>query len=75
MFAEKPVKTALVKHWITLKLGTTIQRICSQIPAWLRDTARQEVAKMLDLGVIEESASEWSSSIVLVPKPDHTVRF
>lgn len=30
---------------------------------------------MLDLGVIEESMSEWSSPIVQVLKPDCTVRF
>ncbi|CAM4691839.1 unnamed protein product [Lepidochelys kempii] len=30
---------------------------------------------MLELEVIEESQSQWSSSIVLVPKPDDTLRF
>lgn len=35
----------------------------------------EEVRKMLDLGIIEESKSAWSSAIVLVSKPDDTVRF
>lgn len=36
---------------------------------------RKEVKKMLDLGVIRPSASPWASPIVMVPKPDGSIRF
>lgn len=35
----------------------------------------EEVQKMLELGVIQESYSEWASPTVLVPKSDATKRF
>lgn len=35
----------------------------------------EELDRMLELGVIEHSKSEWCSSIVMVKKKDHTFRF
>ena len=40
-----------------------------------RQAIKQEIDKMLDSGVIEESNSPWSFPIVLVPKPDQSIRF
>ena len=34
-----------------------------------------EIQEMFDLGVIEPSVSPYSSSVVLVPKKDRSVRF
>ena len=39
------------------------------------DDVDREIKDMLDKGVIEESDSPWSSSIVLVKKKDNTLRF
>lgn len=46
-----------------------------KIPQARRVVVQREVTTMLEMGVLEESHSEWSSPIVLVPLPDGTVRF
>ena len=40
-----------------------------------REAIRVEITKMLGSNVIEESNSPWSFPIVLVPKPDQSIRF
>ena len=40
-----------------------------------KKVVQDEIKAMLDMGVIEESHSDWSSPVVLVPKPNGTVRF
>jgi len=45
------------------------------IPQAKIEKVKEEVQAMLDLDVIEESNSPWSSPYVMVPKPDGTTRF
>ena len=40
-----------------------------------RDIIAEEVQRQRDLGVIEPSSAEWAFPVVLVPKPDGTMRF
>lgn len=40
-----------------------------------RAKLREELDRMLKLDVIQPSSSAWSSPIVMVPKPDGTIRF
>ena len=40
-----------------------------------REKIRKEVEEMLQLGVIEPSNSAWATRVVLVKKPDGSVRF
>ncbi|CAM4588212.1 unnamed protein product [Lepidochelys kempii] len=67
--------TTVVQHHIATGPGVMVTIRPYQISEAKREEIRTEVKKMLELGVIEESHSQWSSPIVLVPKPDGTLRF
>ncbi len=75
VFAELPGQTSLITHDIVTEPGKIVRLRPYQIPEAKREAIREEVKKMLDLGVIEESQRAWSSPIVLVPKPDGSTQF
>ncbi|KAL1259048.1 hypothetical protein QQF64_009625 [Cirrhinus molitorella] len=55
--------------------GVIVRQRPYRVPEACRHAIEKEIQKMLKLGVIEPSRSPWSSPIVLVPKPDGTLRF
>ena len=75
VFSEVPGRTHLAQHDIETEAYKKVRLRPYRIPEARRDAVRDEVRRMLDLGVIEPSNSAWSSPIVLVPKPDGTWRF
>ena len=75
VFSEVPGRTTVAQHDIKTAPGVTVRVPPYRVPEARRNAIREEVARMLQLRVIEESRSAWSSSIVLVPKPDGTFRF
>ena len=46
-----------------------------KIPQKLEDEVNKEIRKMLGMGIIRPSISPWASPVVIVPKPDGTIRF
>ncbi|CAM5149942.1 unnamed protein product [Natator depressus] len=75
VFCTQLGRTTLVQHHIVTRPGIRVTIRPYWIPEAKREEIRTEVKKMLELEVIEESHSLWSSPIVLVPKPDGTLRF
>ena len=76
LFNDRPGRTTLTSHHIELKPGSRpIRQPPYRVNPQKADLIREELEKMKDMGVIEESFSPWASPIVLIPKPDGSVRF
>ena len=75
VFATEPGYTNLIEHPILTMPGKKVKLRPYRVPEARKEAIKEEVKKMLEAGIIEESRSEWCSPIVLVPKPDGTVRF
>uniref|UniRef100_A0A3P9KG95 Gypsy retrotransposon integrase-like protein 1 n=1 Tax=Oryzias latipes TaxID=8090 RepID=A0A3P9KG95_ORYLA len=74
LFSAQPGRTILISHSIRLKDGRPIRQRPYRVPQKLVGRLNDEVRKMLELGVIEPSNSEWSSPVVIVPKKDDSLR-
>ncbi|KAJ1159025.1 hypothetical protein NDU88_011695 [Pleurodeles waltl] len=71
LFSLIPGTTSWCEHTIDTGDSLPVKSKIYRHPDHVRDCIKQEVRKMLDLGVIEPSESPWASPVVLVPKP-HT---
>ena len=75
VFSELPGRTSVIQHDIRTAPGVKVRVPPYRVPEARRAAIQEEVARMLQLHVIEESRSAWSSPVVLVPKPDGSYRF
>lgn len=64
-----------VKHNNPTPLGVVVGTPLHPTPFALQAKVIQEVEKMLQLGVIQESSSLWCGPLVLVLKPGGSVQF
>ena len=62
-------------HSMKMKSEKTIKQGLRRMPLARRRLVKEELRRMLRLGIIEPSYSSWASPIVLVEKKDGTVRF
>ena len=75
VFSELPGRTTVAHHDIRTAPGVKVRVPPYRITEARREAIQAEVRRMLQLRVIEESRSAWSSPVVLVPKPDGSYRF
>ncbi|XP_075777530.1 uncharacterized protein LOC142827202 [Pelodiscus sinensis] len=75
VLTTQPGKTPLMSHHIATTPGKKIRDHIRPLPRKMWRPVQEELQRMLQMGVIRESKSEWRSPIVLVPKPDGTIRF
>ncbi|KAL0170622.1 hypothetical protein M9458_035218, partial [Cirrhinus mrigala] len=75
VFSPLPGWTNVLQHDIRTPPGVVIRQRPCRVPEARQQAIENEVQQMLKLGVIEPLRSPWSSPIVMVPKPDGTLRF
>ncbi len=75
VFSPLPGRTNLIQHHIETEPGLVVRSRPYRLPEHKKKVVQTELEAMLEMGVIEESNSDWASPIVLVPKTDGSVRF
>ena len=75
VFSSNPGTTDLAEHRIELTTDSPVRLKPYPIPYHVESVIAKEVKSMLEGNIIEPSSSPYSSPIVLVRKPDKSVRF
>ncbi len=75
VFSPLPGRTNLIQHHIETEPGVVVRSRPYRLPEHKKKVVQSELEALLEMGVIEESHSDWASPIVLVPKTDGSVRF
>ena len=70
----KAGRTTMVEHTINTRTARPVRLPPYRVPHAYREMVKLELKEMLDSGIIEPSASQWSAPMVLVKKKDGTRR-
>jgi len=74
IFTTIPGKCNITTHSIRTNTETPISQRPYRIPVAKREAVKQQLDDMLRQGLITPSKSAWSAPIVLVTKPDNSIR-
>ena len=74
VFSDLPGKTSVCMLMIRTTGEQPISSPPYRIPDRLKDGVREEVLKLVELGIVIPSQSPWASPVVPVPKQDESVR-
>ena len=74
VFSGKPNLTNVAMHKIDTGDSPPIRCSPYKIPQKLEEEVNKEIEKMLGMDIIRPSTSPWGAPVVIVPKPDGTIR-
>ena len=75
VFSGKPNLTHVITtHRMTLVTHCPSILPLTRVPQKVEEEVNKDIEKMLQLGIIRPLTSPWASPVVIVPKPDGTIR-
>lgn len=74
VFDERPGMTQGVEHHILTPPGCVVRDHWRRLPRHLFGLVKAEIEQIREHGIIEESHSPWRSPMVIVSKPNGTIR-
>ena len=75
IFVDEPSVTHLTEHKIELNCETPINQAPYRRSLAERKVIKEQIESMIKNKIIQPSRSPWASPVVLIPKPDGTMRF
>nr|XP_008105066.1 PREDICTED: uncharacterized protein LOC100554808 [Anolis carolinensis] len=75
LFSDLPGRVQGIYHQIITGDTPPIASPPYRVTGKITKCIEREVKEMLDMGIVVPSSSPWASPIVLVQKPDNTIRF